>query len=40
MKSKNAGKLSYIDEGKLEKDLNKVTLKIEKLSLAKRTTPK
>jgi hypothetical protein len=31
MKSKNGGKLSYHDEGKIEKELNKVTVKIEKL---------
>jgi hypothetical protein len=38
MKSKNGGKLSYADEGKIEKDLNKVTVKIEKLKLEKRVT--
>lgn len=40
MKDKNGGRLSYADEGKLEKNLNKVTLKIEKLRLEKRVTPK
>jgi len=40
MKDKNGGKISYSDEGKLEKNLNKVTLKIEKLRLEKRVTPK
>ena len=36
MKSKNGGKLSYADEGKVEKSLNDVSLKIKKLELKKR----
>ena len=36
MKSKNGSKLSYADEGKIEKDLNDVSLKIKKLELKKR----
>ncbi len=36
-KEKNGGKLSYADENKIEKDLNKVSLKITKNSLNKRT---
>lgn len=36
-KSKNGGKISIKDQGKIEKALNDVTLKIEKLELAKRT---
>ncbi|HEY9719950.1 MAG TPA: hypothetical protein V6C69_20900 [Trichormus sp.] len=39
-KAKNGGKISIKDQGKIEKDLNDVTLKIEKLELAKRTQPK
>jgi len=39
-KSKNGGKISIKDQGKIEKALNDVTLKIEKLELAKRTQPK
>jgi hypothetical protein len=38
MKSKNAGKLSYKDEGKVEKRLNKVSLDLQKYQLAKRVT--
>jgi peptidoglycan hydrolase CwlO-like protein len=40
MKEKNAGKLSYKDEGKIEKQLNGVTVKYTKLSLEKRVTSK
>ena len=40
MKSKNGGKLSYKDEGKIEKSLNDVTLKMEKKKLEKRVIPK
>ena len=40
MKSKNGGKLSYKDEGKIEKSLNDVTLKIEKKKLEKRVISK
>mgnify|MGYP000113432034 CR=1 FL=1 len=36
-KEKNGGKLSYADQNKIEKDLNKVSLKITKNSLNKRT---
>lgn len=36
MKAKNGGKLSYDNENTLEKDLNKLSLKIQKLKLAKR----
>ncbi len=36
MKSKNAGKLSYKDEGKIEKRLNKISLTLSKKELAKR----
>lgn len=38
MKEKNAGKLSYKDEGKIEKRLNKVSLGLQKYQLAKRVT--
>jgi hypothetical protein len=38
MKSKNGGKLSYKDEGKVEKRLNKVSLTLTKFELAKRVT--
>lgn len=38
MKEKNGGKLSYKDEGKIEKALNDVSLKIQKLKLQKRVT--
>lgn len=37
-KAKNAGKLSYKDEGKAEKRLNKVSLSITKYQLNKRVT--
>ena len=36
-KSKNAGKLSYEDESKIEKDLNKVSVKLTAKELDKRT---
>jgi hypothetical protein len=36
MKSKNDGKLSYDNENSLEKDLNKLSLRIQKLKLEKR----
>ena len=39
-KAKNGGKISYKDEGKIEKDLNKVSLDIQKLKLEKRVEPK
>jgi hypothetical protein len=39
MKSKNGGKLSYKDEGKVEKRLNKVSLSLTKWELQKRATP-
>ena len=38
MKTKNDGKLSYKDEGKVEKRLNEISLDIEKKQLAKRVT--
>lgn len=38
MKAKNGGKLSYADEGKLEKRLNKVSLSLQKYELTKRVT--
>lgn len=38
MKTKNAGKLSYKDEGKIEKRLNGISLKLDKLQLQKRVT--
>jgi hypothetical protein len=38
MKSKNGGKLSYKDEGKIEKRLNKISLTLTKWELAKRVT--
>ncbi|CAN5416826.1 hypothetical protein BH11CYA1_BH11CYA1_38100 [soil metagenome] len=37
-KAKNAGKLSYEDETKIEKDLNKVSVKLTAKELDKRTT--
>jgi hypothetical protein len=37
-KAKNAGKLSYKDEGKMEKRLNKVSLSLTKYQLNKRVT--
>lgn len=37
-KSKNGGKLSYKDEGKAEKRLNKVSLTLTKYNLSKRVT--
>ena len=40
MKSKNGGKLSYKDEGKLEKKLNGVSVDMQKEKLEKRTTAK
>lgn len=36
MKGKNDGKLSYDNENALEKDLNKLSLRIQKLKLEKR----
>lgn len=36
MKSKNGGKLSYTDENRLEKDLNKLSQRIQAKELAKR----
>jgi len=36
MKTKNGGQLSYKDKAKLEKDLNGVSLKIQKYKLNKR----
>jgi hypothetical protein len=36
-KAKNAGKLSYEDESKIEKDLNKVSIKLTTKELDKRT---
>jgi hypothetical protein len=39
-KAKNGNKISIKDQGKIEKSLNDVTLKIEKLELEKRTQPK
>jgi hypothetical protein len=38
MKDKNGGKLSYKDEGKIEKTLNDISLNIKKLELQKRVT--
>lgn len=38
MKEKNGGKLSYKDEGKLEKSLNRVSLTLSKYGLKKRVT--
>lgn len=38
MKAKNGGKLSYEDEGKLEKDLNGISDDIHKKKLQKRVT--
>jgi hypothetical protein len=40
MKSKNAGKLSYKDEGKLEKKLNSISVDMQKEKLAKRVISK
>jgi hypothetical protein len=40
MKSKNGGKLSYKDEGKLEKKLNSISVDMQKEKLAKRTVSK
>jgi septal ring factor EnvC (AmiA/AmiB activator) len=40
MKDKNGGKLSYKDEGKIEKDLNSVSLKLKKYELNKRVESK
>lgn len=37
-KDKNGGKLSYEDENKIEKDLNKVSVKLTAKELDKRTT--
>lgn len=39
-KSKNGGKLSYKDEGKIEKRLNNLSLDIQKSNLNKRVVPK
>ena len=39
MKSNNAGKLSYKDEGKIEKRLNKISVTLTKKELTKRVTP-
>ncbi len=36
--AKNGGKLSYADENAVEKDLNKVSLRVEKKELAKRVS--
>ena len=36
MKSKNGGKLSYSDNTELEKDLNKLSIKLQKKMLEKR----
>ncbi len=36
MKNKNGGKLSYADMNSLEKDLNKLSAKLQKKELAKR----
>ncbi|HEY9682637.1 MAG TPA: hypothetical protein V6C86_13745 [Oculatellaceae cyanobacterium] len=40
MKSKNGGKLSYKDEGKIEKKLNGISVDMQKQKLAKRVIPK
>jgi hypothetical protein len=40
MKSKNGGKLSYKDEGKIEKELNDVSLDLKKRELNKRVISK
>jgi hypothetical protein len=40
MKAKNGGKLSYKDEGKLEKKLNSISVDMTKEKLAKRTVSK
>ncbi len=37
-KAKNAGKLSYKDEGKIEKSLNSISVDIQKKKLEKRVT--
>jgi hypothetical protein len=36
MKNKNGGKLSYANINQIEKDLNKLSVKLQKKSLAKR----
>ncbi|MBX9687183.1 MAG: hypothetical protein K2X27_10805 [Candidatus Obscuribacterales bacterium] len=38
MKLKNGGKLSYKDEGKIEKELNDISIDIQKKELDKRVT--
>ena len=40
MRAKNGGKLSYKDEGKLEKRLNSISVDLHKQKLAKRTIAK
>jgi hypothetical protein len=40
MKEKNAGKLSYKDEGKVEKDLNSISVDMQKEKLDKRVQSK
>jgi hypothetical protein len=40
MKEKNAGKLSYKDEGKVEKDLNAISVDMQKEKLEKRVQSK
>jgi hypothetical protein len=40
MKAKNAGQLSYKDQGKLEKKLNSISVDIQKDKLAKRVVVK
>jgi TolA-binding protein len=40
MKANNAGKLSYKDEGKVEKDLNAISVDMQKQKLAKRVQSK
>ena len=40
MKAKNGNKLAYKDEGKIEKDLNGVSLHLKKLELNKRVDAK
>jgi predicted transglutaminase-like cysteine proteinase len=38
MKAKNAGKLSYKDQGKVEKSLNSISIDMQKEKLEKRVT--
>lgn len=40
MKAKNAGKLSYKDQGKIEKSLNSISVDMQKEKLQKRVTAK